>query len=352
MKWQPMIRFCSAAALLGAAATSQAQDEAVLYGRVVMGVDYQSNVYDETAKRSGSWVRAADNQWGTSMFGLRGTEDLGDGWQTIFQLESGFSAARGQSNSTALFNRRAFVGLHSLDWGTLTLGKNQPIADALWALDPTGQQFIGSATLVRGRNWIGHDNMVSYETPNWGGFSVLALTTPGQQIGSRNKLRKDAVSLTYSMPTVELRAIYDVSRDEQGHYGNLYESSKQLTLGGTLTLDQLKLFAGYEHLSAPDSAAGQPDGAQHYWVGARYGITSRLTLIGAAYRTTVNQDGGNANLFMLGADYSLSKRTLLYASAGRVRNSANANFSVEATNNNPAPGMGQTGLYTGIVHSF
>lgn len=352
MKQTPAIRLFSAAVLLGAAATSQAQDEVVLYGRVVMGVDYQSNIYNETTKRSGSWLRSADNQWGTSMFGFRGTEELGDGLQAIYQLESGFSAARGQTNGTALFNRRSFVGLQSKDWGTLKLGKNQPIADALWAIDPTGQQFIGSATLVRGRNWMGHDNMISYETPNWGGFSILALSTPGQQMGSNNKLRKDAVSLTYTAPVFELRAIYDVNRDENGRYSRLYEASKELTLGGTVTIDQLKLFAGWQRLSAPDSAPVNPDKAQHYWVGARYGITPRLTLIGAAYRTTVNKSGGNANLFMLGADYSLSKRTLLYASVGRVRNSDNANFSVEATNNNPARGQGQTGMYTGIAHSF
>ncbi|MFS2105991.1 porin, partial [Ralstonia sp. Ralssp135] len=35
-----------------------------------------------------------------------------------------------------------------------------------------------------------------------------------------------------------------------------------------------------------------------------------------------------------------------------VQNSATANFSVEATNNNPAVGKNQLGAYTGIVHSF
>jgi predicted porin len=43
---------------------------------------------------------------------------------------------------------------------------------------------------------------------------------------------------------------------------------------------------------------------------------------------------------------------MLYATYGRVQNSKNAAFSVEATNNNPLPGQGQNGAYTGIVHSF
>jgi len=41
-----------------------------------------------------------------------------------------------------------------------------------------------------------------------------------------------------------------------------------------------------------------------------------------------------------------------YLTPGGEYYSATANFSVEATNNNPAPGKNQLGAYTGIVHSF
>lgn len=90
------------------------------------------------------------------MLGFRGTEDLGDGLQALFHLESGFEGPKGSSGTNAFtFNRRSIVGLKSAKLGTFTMGRNQPLADALWAIDPTGQQFIGSATLVRGRNWQG-----------------------------------------------------------------------------------------------------------------------------------------------------------------------------------------------------
>ncbi|CAG9176700.1 porin [Cupriavidus pinatubonensis] len=344
-------RLACTAVLCGVAAMdAAAQTDVTLYGRVVAGVDVQTNVQTPNGG-SGTLWRGADNQWGTSMFGLQGTEDLGGGLKGLFHLESGFGATKGRTNGDALFNRRAYVGLQS-GWGKLTLGKNQPIADAVWALDPTGQQFIGSATLVRGRNWQGHDNMVAYETPNLGGFSALALTSLGERPDSVSKLRKDALSLAYTAPKFELRAIYDVARDANGKYGDLFTASKELTLGGTFTIADLKLYAAYENLSAPDSPAGAPTRANHYWLGANYQLTPALTLIGAFYRVTVNSGGGNANLYMLGANYNLSKRTLLYASVGTVQNSATANFSVEASNNNPAPGRSQLGAYTGIAHSF
>lgn len=330
---------------------AHAQNSVTLYGRVVAGVDFQNNVQNADGS-SGSLLRAGDNQWGTSMFGFTGTEDLGGGLKALFKLESGFGSSAGATNGTALFNRRSFVALQSATWGQLKLGNDLAIADQIWALDPTGQQFIGSATLVRGRNWQGDNNMIAYETPNWGGFSGLVLTSLGGKAGSLNSSRKDAISLTYTARPFELRAIYDVARDKNGKYSDLFNASRELTLGGTATFSALKLYAAYENLSAPDSVAGAPTKAHHYWLGVNYQLTPFLTLIGAAYRVNVNHNGGNANLFMLGANYSLSKQTLLYVSAGTVRNSPNANFSVEATNNNPAPGGKQAGFYAGISHSF
>lgn len=339
----------AAAALWGAAA--HAQSSVTVYGRVVGGIDYQTNVYDPATGKSSSLLRGVGNQWGTSILGFKGEEDLGGGLKALFTVESGFTLDDAQFNAPGLFNRRSYVGLQGA-WGTLKLGKDLPLADAYWALDPVGQQFIGSATLVRGRNWQGHDNLISYATPDWGGLKASVVTSLGERPGGASRLRKDIMTLTYAEPTFELRAIYDVARDADGRYRDLYSTSKNLALGGTVTLDALKLFAAYEQLSAPDGAASRPDKARHYWMGGRYRATGALTLIGAAYRTTVNRGGGSANLFMLGADYNLSRRTLLYASVGTVRNGGNANFSVEATNNNPAPGRGQSGLYLGMAHSF
>lgn len=65
-------------------------------------------------------------------------------------------------------------------------------------------------------------------------------------------------------------------------------------------------------------------------------------------------------LAALGTTYSLSKRTLLYATIAHVRNSSGSSFSVENNNPradnanlaNPLPGHSQTGAYIGVNHSF
>lgn len=340
-------------ALAGVASLSHAQSSVTVYGRVVAGVSYQSHIYTPATKTSGNVWRAAGNEWGTSFWGFKGVEGLGGGLSVLFQIEGGFNAPKGGAGDGSAglsFNRRSTVGLKGR-FGVLKLGREIPVSDAVWALDPAGQQTMGSATLVKGRNWIGHSNMIYYETPNLGGLSGFVLTSLGEKAGSNTASRKDATALTYAISGVELRLIYDVVRDDKGGYSSLYGSSKHLALGGSVTLGSAKLFAAYEQLSAPDVLSG-PDKAKQYWLGARYQVISPLTLIGAAYHTTVNKKGGSANLFMLGAEYNVSKRTLLYASVGRVMNRGAASFPVFAENTGPVAGGAQNGLYAGIAHSF
>jgi len=351
MKFQSNVLASALCATLGLCATgAQAQSNVMLYGRAVAGVDYQNNIADASGNGNSNLLRHAGNQWGTSLLGFKGSEDLGGGLSALFVLEGGFDLGNG-SNGGKLFNRRSYVGLQN-SWGEVVAGKNLSISNYIYYLDPTGQQFIGTATLVRGRSWQGNDNIIEYTTPSWGGFSAKVQTGLGEQVAGFTKLRKDGISLAYTVPSFELRAIYDVARDQNGKYSDLFLTSKELTLGGTATFDALKLFAGYQRLAAPDAALAKPTKANHSWVGANYQIAPLLTLIGSVFRVTQNQNAGSANLYMLGTNYALSKRTLLYASVGKVYNSATANFSVEATNNNPISGGQQSGIYFGVSHSF
>jgi hypothetical protein len=45
-----------------------------------------------------------------------------------------------------------------------------------------------------------------------------------------------------------------VARDTAGRYADLFNTSKELSMGGTLTIDKLKLYAAFERLSALNSA--------------------------------------------------------------------------------------------------
>jgi predicted porin len=182
---------------------------------VVSGLAYIDHVYDPVANASFSKTMVASNQWGTSMWGMKGKEDLGGGLAANFLLESGFELKNGGAG-TNLFNRRAYVGLSSPSWGSFRIGKNLFISNDVWDLDPTGQQWVGSATLVRGRSWPGANNVIEYSTPDLGGFSATGQISLGEQAGNSKANRGEGISLTYSNQDLMLRAIYSQRHNAVG----------------------------------------------------------------------------------------------------------------------------------------
>src|SRR5690606_26760207 len=110
------------------------------------------------------------NRWG-----LKGSEDLGDGLRAIFQLESGFDL--GTANSAQggrLFGRQATLGLAGDSWGELTGGRQTNIASKYLPgiVDPFGGGFgqANVGTSFSAANTMRWDNTVMYQTPNFSGF--------------------------------------------------------------------------------------------------------------------------------------------------------------------------------------
>ena len=162
------------AALAVASPLAYGQTSVSLYGRLDAGVEYLNHINDGAGGSSSRWS-AEGGDWGTSMLGLKGNEDLGGGLNAIFNLETGLQVMNGTTSGGRLWSRRAFVGLKSEQWGTLQAGRNLFIdSDGVWEFDPFVQQAFSSASLVRGRNWQQTSNNVEYQEPG-----VLGLRRAG-----------------------------------------------------------------------------------------------------------------------------------------------------------------------------
>lgn len=329
-----------------------------LYGRLDGEINYQTNQDTGRVDANGNPITGSlwsmpGNMWGTSFVGVKGEEDLGGGLKVSFNLESGFATGDGTVNGgTTLWNRRSLIGL-SGGFGTVKLGRDLTLpSDIVFTLDPTGQQAMGSATLVKGRNWPQTNNQIQYHTPELNGFSAAGVYGFGEAPGSMRNSSSYGVALAYANKGFELRAMVDVAYDPAGQLSSVFQYSKEYTIGGTWKSDNVKLFAGYQYLTAPDTVAsiGNPDKAQQFWLGAQYQVLPNLTLIPAAFHARLNQDTGNASLFMLGANYNLSKQTILFASIGTIRNSALSSFALEVGDS--VAGANQSGFYTGFSKSF
>ena len=184
----------TAALVAGFASVAHAESSVTLYGVVDGGVGYSQtkttlNIsgynragdyvgsFSGTAKTRSAGVTSG-NQSG-NRWGLKGTEDLGNGTSAIFQLESGFNLGNGKHlQGDRLFGRKAILGLTGESWGTLTLGRQYNVGDDFLApIDPFGTGFgQAAATNVLGTSWSGrYDSSIKYMTPNFSGFQAALM---------------------------------------------------------------------------------------------------------------------------------------------------------------------------------
>ncbi|MGF6917112.1 putative porin [Paraburkholderia sp. 40] len=147
-----------------------------MYGSLDAGLIYSNNQLGHSNWRQGS------GSLSNTYFGLRGNEDLGGGLHAIFTLENGFNLNNGQNGeSNTMFNRQAFVGLKSDQFGTLTLGRQyDAVSDYLAPLSEAGEGY--------GNNLAAHPfdndnlastfsikNAVKYSSANYAGLKFGGL---------------------------------------------------------------------------------------------------------------------------------------------------------------------------------
>lgn len=162
----------AAAALLGAFAGSAVAADVTLYGVLDYGLQY-THVDSDKANTDAvdNFQLSSGNQSG-ARFGLKGSEDLGNGVKAGFHLENGFSADTGSlAQNSRLFGREARLFVNGA-FGEVAFGRMGTLGSAngtyglLGNLSPFGASWVGaveySTYYVGG---IRADNTVTYKTP-------------------------------------------------------------------------------------------------------------------------------------------------------------------------------------------
>jgi predicted porin len=377
-----------AASLMTVGVAAQAQSSVTLYGRLDAGLEYMSGVPTNpnaagAATSSTHRFRAESGDWGTSLWGMKGVEDLGGGYRAVFQLEGSFNTMTGQGpGNNGIFNRWATVGFANNQFGTLLLGRELFISNGVWDFDPFGQSNWSSASLVRGRNWPQSSNNISYQSPKYAGFDFygqysLSNATNWNGNGTTPQGREAGAYITYTAPLFQIRGMYDEIRNPANGLlygpqtglinnanaaGGVFAASREYTAMVNVFLGQFKVQAAYQAIRSSGATAvlpGQPTTLDHEWGGVTWQATPAAALIAAVYHVNANNGGGNATIYTVGGSYNLSKRTLLDIQLATTQNSKAANFGLNANNpgtsvstDNPLPGHSQSGVYAGIQHSF
>lgn len=176
-----MKKTLAALAVLGAFAGSAAAADVTLYGVVDLGLNYQySKVGDADAVNT---FKEQAGQNSGSRFGLKGTEDLGNGVKVGFILENGFAADDGtMSQGGRLFGREANLFVTG-DFGTLSMGRVGALSAGVgsynvvygYTVFGTGWgDTAGAKSLFNLSDRDRMDNTVTYVTPSFAGVKVYA----------------------------------------------------------------------------------------------------------------------------------------------------------------------------------
>jgi predicted porin len=210
-----------------------AQSSVTLFGRLDEGLVY------ETGKSGGSATTIAANMWLPSLWGLRGREDLGGGLSAVFSLASTIIVNTGSAASAQkLFDRNAYVGLSSSDWGTLTFGRQvNTLAELFYVTDPLNannsatnmnvrlgylggpgtaiQNNFGPNPAVAGASLDRVDNAIKYQIKTYG-ITGIAMYAPGGVAGQFSNNSSAGAMIGYDGASASLRASYMQYKDSIG----------------------------------------------------------------------------------------------------------------------------------------
>jgi len=275
---------------------AQADNSSVtLYGIVDAGVMTQSKTPGGSNNSATGFV---DAQILPSIYGLKGTDDLGGGLRAGFQLEGGFSTGNGEHNSpgvlqTQTFGREAKVTLGG-DWGTIGLGLQ---------VDPALVAAIG--TEARGMT----DSLSTLEhwiigTLNNGGGLSNGVTLQGGIFDA------NSLSYTYSGNGLYLGVLYGV-----GGVAGSSSSNSQGSIGASYKIAGFTVAAGYvEDKAASVSPAYTGPSSKIDHIGVGYELAPfaiRLQYAQFKYNNTLLvTNGDNVKDLGLGLDWSAGANKL------------------------------------------
>ena len=216
----------AAVAVLGAFAGSALAADVQLYGLVDLGLNWTQVDNGKTTTDS---FGLGSGQNSGSRFGLKGTEDLGNGYKVGFNLENSFKADDGAfDKGSRLFHRESILFVQT-PYGELSAGRTGGLDSGVGRY---GQMGSGATAMSTGWDNIAKtskvflglgdrmDNTLTYQSPKFAGVTLLAqaslkksnVNEEGDAIkteeGSSDADRYYALGVTYGAGALNAGLVY------------------------------------------------------------------------------------------------------------------------------------------------
>lgn len=396
------------AALTTIAGSAQAQSSVTLFGLLDAGAYYINGVTTSSNNTFG----VLSNTISSSNWGIKGTEDLGQGLKARFYAESGINVrngALGQSSAekadvsatgapvlTTLFDRGLYVGLQG-NWGSLDIGNK---LNPLWAANSGILPVSGNSVATNTAKTLGFGNSnfthnsLTYTLPAISGFNAAVQYGFGNAVSGSAAGGSAAGSVLsgavdYTTGGLNVRAAAQ-KRWGNGTYlsanftgdtagpsstGLNAKSVNQTTylLGAKYKISDFTIGAGWISNDVTPGVGVAVINASKY----ANNYMNNAFQVGVGYQATpavllgLNWVGATSgsNLINAQARYAFSKRTQAYAQVGYAMNKNGLNgaglgnfLALDGSNGQSGvakyedaqgpTGFNQLGLGVGVIHTF
>ena len=343
-----------ALAILGAfAGSAQAQSSVQIYGNLDLGVTKRTDVATGIGKRANNTL------------GFKGTEELGSGLKAIFQLEMRYEPDTGtlESGSRPLFQGQSRVGLTG-GFGTFRIGRGltafqeSSIAFEPFHGIPSPQGFQADLMVAgyssdplsaAGNSANRFSNAVFYNSPEYMGLQLNTTIGSREANGSSPLIgRGTALLPQYGATAAALANPYSISITYKNGPGALMLANERNAVESTVTS-----FAGYVMVAPVTKLmfSMTRQDQEHtrllnqetkaWVVGANHTIGAGKIIAGVGSKHTDGLE--KVRQYSLGYEYSLSKRTYLYADVSKKKGAPAVAPSTSTSINTYA---------VGVNHSF
>lgn len=332
-----------ALAAVAASSAAFAQSSVTLYG--VVDASLESVKGDDTV------TRVSSDNLASSRFGLKGTEDLGNGLKANFVLESNMKMDTGANGggSTRFFDRAAWVGVAG-GFGELRLGRQDTsiglLAGNSSILGAQGYDDLKIAKTFSGDGYRRTDNAITYILPKFvdGLSAQVQYSTQASgaedadKIGSHYGLNVQYAVGGFSAGLGYLQAKKTDSVDDTGVLAYLGYDFGAVKLTGYLEQDKTDGMAEKRQLYGVRFDVP---------VGKDIKLQASVAQVKDQEMTANNED--DATIIALKGVYALSKRTSVYALFTNVKNDDQVKLNVGQS---VADGKTARGFAIGLSHKF
>lgn len=402
------------AGALGAPAVAFAQSEIEVYGRLypeftrmnssgatdataTIGNGQLSNLSSVATAQGTNLQGRYSVDASNSRIGFRGKEDLGGGLKTVWQIEQKATIDTGASGNLA--NRDSFVGLEGKGFGTIRLGNMTTVyksnREPIRFFGIESGNFISANGVISSTPWgnknafhVRQPNSIRYDSPLYSGVEVGIQYAPDeirQQSPGSASLNAYLWSfgVKYESGPLYLTLSHEIHNDMFGASGGgLNAGVANSPLDGSNDLHSkdtaTRAVAGYQigptrvafsyspiqYTESGTRATGKFDSYKNktwevVWEQTWFGPFKTEAFYAAApagtctlVNASCSTEGLDGKMIAVGGEYSLSKRTALFALYAKLMNGASAAFDNTANVSKVSVGTDITNIAVGIKHDF